>query len=211
MAADDHTIQDLIRFARGEIDAASPKGEAIATLIEDDAEARDIVRIAQLATNGIAVNEGETPSADLIASAKAIFTEDRLPGAVGRWLSNIDRVIAALLFDSRAQPATAGLRSAAAASRIQLTYEADDLDIEVQLEKLAPTRWRVMGQIDSDAMPSPRSVAITEAGSTKEILQAIDTDEHGMFSTEVDAAKIDIHIQQGNSAITLPGIDLINA
>ena len=208
MAASDHTIQELIKYARGIISPESAEGRRIEATLETDDEARDVVRIARLARHGLPTDESDIPSSAMIEKAQAIFDPSRLPGTIGRWLAGIDRVIASLTFDSRVQPATAGLRGTAAPSRIQLSYEAGDIDVEVQIERIDGETWRLMGQIDGDDSGAERTVAITAAGSPTDILQTITADEHGMFSAEVATGNVDIHIQCGESAVTLPGIDL---
>ena len=103
-------------------------------------------QIAQLRTLGaeLALARRSQPSAAALARYAALF--DAQPQGVQSWLGAArDWLAAQLAFDSRGQGVTAGVRSAATAS-YRLLYAADDVEIEMMVERSNGTR-RLVGEV----------------------------------------------------------------
>jgi hypothetical protein len=98
-------------------------------------------------------------------------------------------VLANLLFDTFAQPLTAGIRSGAAVAR-QLVYEAEGLTVDLRLESQSLSgKTLVVGQVLDQRLPrvSPSSVCIALWTPKGQPFLEVSPNESGEFQLEVDA------------------------
>jgi hypothetical protein len=146
-----------------------------------------------------------------VARTKAIFKPqpgvDRLS-----WLDAIDRFIATLVFDSRVQPVA--LRYSGTDDRINLTFAADQAELDLQAERIAQAegadRWRIMGQVTSlqgDRGDLSVPVAITRAGSKAVVAETV-ADARGGFTFETTPGRYDILIQTPQGVMVASNIDI---
>jgi hypothetical protein len=145
------------------------------------------------------------PSSEAMSRAKAIFAQRAMaPSAASNaaaWLENAQRFIARLVYDSRVQPAA--VRFAGQADRINLSFETETGEIDVQAERLPEEErdgpwWRVVGQI-SDATAGRSEIALARRGSNDALLGAA-TDEHGGVSLETLPGEYDLLIRAAREA-----------
>lgn len=145
------------------------------------------------------------PPAWLTRRALQIFdSRDREPGLIGR----IGQVMAALVFDSFAQPSVAGARSAQAASR-QLLYRAEDYSIDLQISPSDRSNATVMGQIlrkDDLRFESVSNVPLTLSLHGESVVSAV-TNETGEFVLrEIGCGDYDLLIDAREMSITVTGL-----
>ena len=98
-------------------------------------------------------------------------------------------VLANLLFDTFAQPLTAGIRSGAAVAR-QLVYEAEGLTVDLRLDSQSPSgKILVVGQVLDQRLPrvSPSGVCIALWTPKGQPFLEVSPNESGEFQLEVNA------------------------
>ena len=98
-------------------------------------------------------------------------------------------VLANLLFDTFAQPLTAGIRSGAAVAR-QLVYEAEGLTVDLRLDSQSPSgKILVVGQVLDQRLPrvSPSGVCIALWTPKGHPFLEVSPNESGEFQLEVNA------------------------
>jgi len=185
------------------------KGDAArveAHLSRTPEDAAKVARIrALLAT--LRSDDSVAPPGEAVVRARAIFKPDRLPERVG-WLDRLERTVAALVFDSRQQPALAGLRGAA--DQIQLSYESEVGEIDIELQTVPgadPARWAVVGQISLNEPSSDVQIALVSQPDEMICVQ-VDPDEHGVFSLQADEGTYDLLIRASDRVIVLPHVEL---
>ena len=196
------SYEDLIAYAAGEL---SPEQAAIvASSVTNDPRAAAIVMAWQMAREALRQDDGVEPSSAAITRARAIFAQRTAISApadrVATWIENAQRFIARLVYDSRLQPAA--VRFGGEDDRINLTFETESGEIDLQAERLPEEekgqRWRLMGQI-SGATGSALEIALAQRGSSVPVMLAA-TDEHGGFALETDPGDYDLLIRVNDDA-----------
>jgi hypothetical protein len=201
------TYEQIVALALGELD-----GEASAAV---EAGVRESPRAAQTLNRVRAMiatmrsDDTEAAPAGSIAAAKAIFQPPVKANRAG-WLDRVDELLGRLVFDSRAQPALAGYRGAE--DGFSLTFESEAGVVDVQIDQAVSedrtgSRWRLLGQLDSDGDVGGAEVALAPAGSRRPIRHTT-ADAHGMFNLPVEGGRYDLLIQLGRRTIVLPGIEV---
>jgi hypothetical protein len=143
------------------------------------------------------------PPAWVIKRAIRIFETQR---AGPRVVERLGRAVAALIFDSFAQPAIAGVRSTETASR-QLLYQAGDYSIDLQVAIASEHNASVIAQILRENQPRFESVA----GLSIELVRggrptaATATNEMGEFTiNDVVPGTYDLRVKTPDGMITVP-------
>ena len=199
------TTEMLIAYAAGELDAdVAAQVEAI--VAESPADAARLARIRRtLAT--MRSDDNVAPPREAVARAKALFR--RQPAAAhANWWQQIERVVASLIYDSRAQPALAGYRGVGDA--VQLSYESEIADIDLELSPGGAEKdavWTVMGQVatrDPAAIVAVVLVSRSQGGAQIEIKP----DEHGLFTLRADSGEYDLFIRVADKVVALPNLRL---
>lgn len=139
-----------------------------------------------------------------------------------RRVAHVRDVLATLIFDSQNAMALGGLRSTTASTR-QLSYESALADLDLQIAPLAATsdgerRWRVMGQLTTDAPTPGLSAEIAPLQESVEPFDRADEasgaavtaplDEGGYFTVELAAERYALRIPLGDSILRFPDLDL---
>jgi hypothetical protein len=178
MHFDDTVWVDLVR---GTISPAT-KNELEKHLQAGCAECRQALTTWQWMYSSTQRERRNAPPADLVRMIKQEF-EIRYPQTEkqGTWL-------ATLRFDSFAQPAAAGMRTAAAATRNtrQMVYEANGINIDLHFEFHPPQSMVVVGQVldKNNAYSMPLTLVLfNEQGAA--VLET-QTTEFGEFQFECD-------------------------
>jgi hypothetical protein len=134
----------------------------------------------------------------------AAYAESREPpGPFQRWL-------ATLTFDSRAQPVTAGLRSAAAeGQRQQLIYTAEAAEIALTVHSTLPDKnFIVTGQIFPIGDTPTHTFSIQLLRDLWEVALAA-TDELGEFTfADLPAGEYDLVVSAGQYEVVIPSLHL---
>lgn len=173
-------------------------------LADHPADAR-LVAQYRLAAETYRTDDSVAAPASVLAAAKAVFKPQPAGATL---LEHIEAIIARVIFDSRLQPAA--LRSAAQAERFQLSFATDDLEIDVQAERLTPDdtkppRWRLVGQVSGDTEIGPAQIALLPTEHAQPVASA-DADERGVFIIDAEPGIYDIRICIAEETIVLPSV-----
>ncbi len=195
----------LIRYAAGEL-AGPQAAEVEAWLARDPAAARTVARYRMVQRS---LRADESPSAEAEAAAKAIF--DRARPARPRFGQQLAEFVARLIFDSRTEPALAGLRGRG--SSFQLTYDlagdaadAESAELDLQAEPVPQANsWRVVGQVAGCDQNESMRVDLCRAGSPAPI-QTVQGDRRGTFVLSVEPGTYDLHLHLPGRVAIVPDI-----
>jgi hypothetical protein len=141
---------------------------------------------------------------ETLRRAFAAYAEAREPpGPFQRWL-------ATLTFDSRAQPVTAGLRSAAEeGQQRQLIYTTEAAEIALTVQSILPDKnFIVTGQIFPMGDTPTHTISIQLLRDAWEVALAA-TDELGEFTfADLPAGEYDIVVSAGQYEMVIPSLHL---
>ena len=203
------TFEQIIAYAAGML-SAQDAANVVAHLANNPQDVQTVSRY-RLAQQAMATDDSVEPSPAAVARAKAVFKPQSKANRLG-WLEAVDRFIATLVFDSRVQPLA--LRYSQAEDRINLTFEADEVELDLQAERIPHSegaeRWQMIGQLSSaEAMsfPAAASIALTKAG-TKTIVAQASADGRGGFSFETVPGKYDLFVQTSRGVMIASNIDI---
>jgi len=206
------TTDQLLAYADGELDPAA--AEHIEAHMQNDPEAAATLERYQRVRTLTAVDDSVAPSAEAIERAKAIFQPRTRREKAGEWLRSVEETIASLIYDSRLQPAA--VRYADTGQRFQLTYEVDEVEVDLQFDRASlgsepggqggNDRWRVMGQVTSESPTSAQPVAIQHADGN--VVAETEIDDRDMFTAELTPGRYDVLIGHGERTIRLRDIEL---
>lgn len=212
------TDDQLIAYAAGELSAADAR--AVAAHVQRDAKAAALVAAYRAVRSTVQSDDGAAPPQRAIERAKAIFhtrdaTVANRPGVLASWIESVDRFIATVIYDSRVQPAAVRFADPTAGDRINLTFETEGGEVDVQAERLGERhevgrearRWRIMGQISSDSPGGRRELALVHRDASAAPLHAV-ADEHGTFIIDASAGAYELLLRDGNRVFVLTPIEL---
>jgi hypothetical protein len=207
MTGETVTMQDLLAYAAGELTGEA--AERVAAFVAERPDAARTVELYRVAKQTTADDDTVAAPAETIARAKAIFSPQPATEKPG-WLERLDAVIARLVYDSRVQPAA--VRYVDSGRRIQMSFETDDADVDLELERhgradsSAPAdRWTLTGQVGADPLPAGVEVALLRADHDEPIATAR-CDERGMFTLEATSGRYELRIRLGDAVVVLPDI-----
>ncbi len=203
------TTEDLLAYAARELGPA--EAARIEAHLEADSAAKTMVSCFAAVRKCVAEDDSIEASEEISARAKAIFGGNPVESGPS-WLDRLGATIAQVIFDSRLHPA--GVRYAGAGGCVQLTYETDNLDVDLQAERTeavgdpgAGPRWMLIGQINpaEDGPGSP--VALVTSGTSFLVAQT-KADERAIFTLDAPAGRYDLFLGLPDGVIILPGLDL---
>jgi anti-sigma factor RsiW len=207
-----HRIDDerLIAYALGELPPA--EAEEVRLHLEKSPGAASMVARFREVEALLAEDDSVEPPIATVAAAKALFERLRESTAGSNWLraalEAVDRVVGSLIFDSRVQPALAGLRGEQ--DRHQLSFESEcgevDLELEPSLERRSD-RWRIMGQVSPRHDAGEVRVALVPAGAAAAAAETR-SDSHGVFTLSAAPGRYDIIIEVAGKSLVLPGVTI---
>ncbi len=195
MTAPKITFEEIAAYAAGELTGTDR--QRVADAIASDAGlASRVARIA--AAIATMRTDSSTPvPPESLARYRAVFRE-QYQEAPATSLFDLVEQVARLLFDSRTQPAVAGLRGVGA---IQVVYEADGVLIELGIEGAGETR-RVTGQISAESTPT--TAVLRNEGDCVEL----ELDEQGWFTADVPAGQYDLRVLLQDRVVTATDISI---
>ncbi len=194
----------LIAYAAGDLTGSD--ADRVQELLADDPQAADTVARFRMARETLQADDGVEPSAEAVMSARAIFR----PRPRTSFIERAAEGVAELIFDSRAQPAFAGLRGQATAFQTTWRLSPEDgLDLDLQAELVddgaGGERWRMVGQVVSREPLGSLQVELCRAGSTATI-ESVDTDQRGAFLLHLEPGTYDLYLNLPHSVVVVPGI-----
>jgi hypothetical protein len=205
-------IERLLAYAAGEL----PQAEVadMQKMIATDAELRRLQRLVEFVGRTLREDDSVAPPADVVARAKALFQQMRPAPAgavrsrVQEWLEALDRVVAALTFDSRARAALAGFRGTA--ELVRLSFESDLAEIDLELnprEEGGEMRMSIIGQISSTDEAGGSPVVLTETGTHRAVAQTV-CDQGGLFEVTIERGRYDLHVRLPSGVVSAMEIEL---
>lgn len=194
----------LLAYAVGELDesAAASVERTIAASPLAQAELARIRSILQT----LRTDDSVAAPDSLVRRAQAIFesTTAARPGIADA----LRRVLARLVFDSRAEVALAGFRGVE--DSFQLSYESElatlDLECDLSGDPNRPT-WSIIGQIESDTGAGGLNAVLYPTGSTTPVARTV-TDEHGVFRMELSAGAYELHVEFPGQVVVFSSVEL---
>ena len=204
------THQQLIAYAAGELRGAD--AERVQAHLERDAAAARTVHSYRLARQTVLGDNGVDPPTEALERARSIFDPTVHGGHRQSLAESVGSLIAQLIFDSRAQPALAGLRDPATSFQMtwRLALESGmEIDLQAELtDAPGPKRWQLVGQVTSREPIEPLTVNLCHAGGSAAVY-SVDTDERGSFVLRVEPGPYDLHLQlPGGRHAIVPDIRL---
>jgi hypothetical protein len=194
----------LLAYLAG--DLGSAEAQRFEAELATDPEAARLAAAYRAVAAAVQADAARPVPEQLIARAKAIFQPRQKPSRVAAAIDRIRAHIAELTYDSRVQPALAGVRGEAQSH--QLSYQAGEVDIDLQLDPIGEgddQRWRILGQISGEEIPAIQSCQLTSTGSDL-VLNQTDADEHAMFSFDLEPGTYDLFINVADEQIVLQGL-----
>lgn len=209
-------LERLIAYASGAL--TGPDAASVEARLASDPEAAAVVARCRAAADAVRTDDSTEVPAEVIARAKRIFDPSFLPQRTS-WLERLEQVVARVIFDSRVQPAVAGLRGAA--SGFQATFEIDEAEIDVHAEPVqtygrgeAPPgapgsgQWSVRGQVMTPAeRGGVRRVALVTRDQRSPALETT-ADARGRFSFTAAPGEYDLYIELQEKTIRVPGMTM---
>ncbi len=203
----------LVAYAAGDLSEA--EASEFGAQLERDLDAAATVRRFRAAREIIQSDDGFDPPPEAVARACSIFSPPPAEQRSGSWWEALEQIVAALVFDSRCQPAVAGYRDGGTDGGFQLCFECEPVEVELQVDPTerfsgegVPTPiWRVMGQIVATRRAPNTGVALVRQGSTGPTVET-SADSQGIFSLEAPSGRYDLLIRYGNGSVVLRDIDL---
>ncbi len=199
------TYQQLIAYAAGEL-PDTEVAQVEAHLARDPSAAETVARF-RMARATIQGDDGTDPPPETVIRARGIYDLQSSAGPSPSLAEAVVQAIARLVFDSRAEPALAGLRGQA--TSFQLTYELFDdaemeLDLHAELDDEAD-RWRLVGQIAAREPVGSLRVELCRTGSGS-VVQAVEGDERGTFVLRVARGAYDLRLHTRTGVVVVPDI-----
>jgi hypothetical protein len=127
-----------------------------------------------------------------------------------RLAERIAQGIAALVYDSFARPAMAGVRSAEMADR-QLLYDAGDYSIDLRIASSERTGADLTGQVLKESDPTFESVSTLKVQIARgdEVVFSTVTDEMGEFKLSgVERGLYNLRVELSDGSITVPDLSV---
>lgn len=196
------TFELLLAYAAGEL-TPGQAAEVAAKLAADPEAAR---RAAQIRATIEALRTDDTQPAPPATRAAAVqLFRPRGPVASAPGLiANLRRIVADLVFDSRAQPALAGLRGAGRSYQLSYTSEPADVDLDVTAEA---EQRQVRGQVSVTGAARAIEVRWTRAGS-EQPLPGVTPDEHGAFAFRTPPGNFELQVRVGEDVVVLANLEI---
>lgn len=199
--------EQLIAYASGDLN--SDDAAVVAAYVRQDPRARATVQAWRSAASTWRTDDSAAPSDQAVARVKSLFAERPAPIAPPQlsWLEIVDRVLAALVFDSRSQLALEGFRGTTEVIRLSFTCELGDVDLEVLApDGLGDTRSRVIGQMSPTAQKADH-VALCRPG-TRAVAADGPVLPDGTFELLVEPGVYDLLLHVAGRVLTIPSVDL---
>lgn len=199
MSAIEVTFEQIVAYASGDMDAA--QAAQIEKLVQSNPTyVRQLARI-QTILGTFRTHLDTEPSAG--ALHRAFAAAAKAPAAEG-WISRLGAIIAKCIFDSRLQPAL-GLRGAA--DTVQLSFEGELADVDLELTRDATNHWSLMGHVATRSGEPVEEIAIGMSGAaTPE--WTVSPNAQGVFRLQLSPASYELVLRRGADAMMIPELVL---
>lgn len=207
MASPNVTYEQLLAFAAG--DLPPDQAAAVETHMRHNPDAERTVRIFRLVRDAAGAAAGTNPPERTIAAAKALFRERGARAAAGQpgIFESLRQVLATLLFDSRAEPAYAGLRGAASGYQLSFESELGEIDLEVSAPQPGMAERQVRGQLSLSGPAAGITVALSAPGQFTPVTTT-DADADGLFTLTAPLGRFDVLVASSDAVVVLRNIDV---
>jgi anti-sigma factor RsiW len=203
------SYEKLIAFAAG--DLGDEEARHVEAYLAGHPEAAETVASYRSAHTALVADDGVDPPPQALARAKAVFRPGRQPAGAPSLGDRIEALVARLVYDSRAEPALAGVRGAV--TGFQLAYEMPESEAQLELQAdvdddgADTRRWRLVGQISSPQPLPPPRVTLCRAGSATPV-HTVDADERGVFVVRIEPGTYDLRLHLPTGVTVVPDIHM---
>lgn len=199
------TFEHLVAYTSGELGACD--AAMVEAYLADLPEAARTARRLHEVMSTLRADDTVPATADAVRRALATSSPFATPAP--DWLAPL-RLIARLVFDSRAQLAVAGYRGGAA--RYQLAYESEPVRLDLQVlprERSAGDAWRLRGQVTVHRDAQLGEVALL-AERTETLVATAIPDHLGRFKIDSPSGVYDLRIEldDGTRSIVAPRLEI---
>ncbi len=188
------TRRMILDYLVGALDAA--ESAAFEQAVRTSASLRDEVAACRRVLATMRTDDSEAPSPGAIEAALAAVVPESA-GATPDWWSALRRVIAVVAFDSRSPAAAAGFRGSATA--YQLSFEADDVDVDLEIHGSGV----ILGNVTGDGAATD---VVLLHGEDERPVARTSADPRGNFRLEAGPGSYRIALCVGERAVVLGGI-----
>ena len=206
MKQENVTFEQLVAYASGELTgrAASTVEAYLAVL---PAVARTTQRLQEVIQRLRADDTTPATPGAVRRVVNLLQTLDEVP--TPEWLVPI-RLLADLVFDSRAQPAMAGYRGIAAS--YQLAFESEPARVDLQIlpqDRAVADRWRVRGQVTVRDGAELGAVTLVAEHTDTAVATAV-PDQAGRFKLDSPAGVFELRIDldEGTRSVVAPRLEI---
>lgn len=207
MAHNTIPTEQLLAYAAGDLDET--QRAEIEAQLAGDAEARATLKLFELARTAVSQDDTVAPPAHVIARAQGIYTAPQR-AAKESWFDKAAQLVARLVFDSRTQPALAGLRSVSHACSLAYETDQDSVDVQAEPQRDADgriTAWQIVGQVEHDEDAPTCPVAFIRSHD-KSVAAESTLDARGVFTLDLEPGVYEIRIGLPSHTIVVPQFDL---
>lgn len=152
-------------------------------------------------------NESVNPPTALVEKAKALLAPPRPTSSFTDWLTRVERIIADLIFDSRAPAMLAGFRGTTTERHLTFRSNAAELDIAIKAPDKAQIAWTVRGQVDCQPQVSASTVGLVRTDSGGLVAETT-ADERGRFVLSAEKGRYDLVVRLGDRCLSAREIEL---
>jgi anti-sigma factor RsiW len=200
-------MEALLAYAADELSAA--ERAELDNRLARDPQALATLKLYQSAQQALAQDDSVAPPAHAVARAKSIYVQPRRAPQTS-WFERAQQLVAKLVFDSRTQPALAGVRARSQSCSLVFETEREAVDLQAEPRRDADgrvTAWQLVGQVEQDEDSYKCPVAFIRLADKSHAAETT-LDERGVFSLDLMPGTYEIRIGLPNHTIIVPKLDL---
>lgn len=206
MSEVDVNYEMLIAFAAGELGGAD--AERVAAYVSANPNAAATVSRFRGVIDAGRNDDSVAPPTSLLREAYAIFKARTAKATLPAWVESLKQIVASLVFDSRPQHATAGMRGVGMG--YQLSYEFEQGEIDLDVEPIAGDgagERRVMGQVTAQGADAAPAISLVGMDAETATLDAA-ADDRGMFRMNVRPGRYEMYVKLSDSVVAVRDVEI---
>lgn len=197
------TYDQIIDYAAGR--GSAEERAAVAARLADDPERAATARLLTRAFAVARSDDSVAPPESTLAAAKALFRERRARAAPPALLAGLRQMLAALVFDSRAAGALAGVRGSGAV--YQLAFESEVADVDLEVAAAGAEMRQLRGQVTAHDDATIQGIAVVAKGAP-DVSTTVAPDARGTFVVTVKPGRYDLYITIGETKLVVSDLEI---
>ncbi len=205
MGSDQPSFETLIAYVLGELDPTA--AEAVRRQVDGPGGSAAMLARIRTLFDTMRADDSVLPPRAVVDRARDLIgaAPTRAAASAAAWWARAIESAAALIFDSRAQTATAGFRGAAMGR--QLSFRCEQAEIDLAVTEAAGGGWTIMGQVDPAGGEMAGSVALVAPDAAEP--DAVATlDATGRFRVQTRLPACDVRLLIGGTVVGLGTVSL---